>query len=98
MYSVRNIQPESNQSCVVIVGKESAGKSQLVASLTGRPAYSSNFRGSTINCEFYRGSSWTFVDTPGILRRSDTLTTSLALDQLAQSDRVLLVVRGTCID
>ncbi len=59
----------------VVIGKESTGKSQLVASLTGRPAYVSNFRGATVSCEFYEGPTCTFVDTPGILRQSDTVTT-----------------------
>lgn len=83
---------------VVVVGKESTGKSQLVASLTGRSARASNFRGATIACETYRGAGCTFVDTPGILRKSDALTTRTALGQLERSDTVLLVVHATHLD
>jgi Fe2+ transport system protein B len=83
---------------IVLIGKEGAGKSQLVTSLTGATAYSSNFRGSTIVCESYRADGKVFVDTPGILTKSDTATTIEALNRLAQSDVVLLVVQATQID
>lgn len=84
--------------CIVVIGKESAGKSQLVSALTGRRAQAANFRGSTVSCETYHGDDHTFVDTPGILHQSDTATTRAALDRLAQSDVVLLVVQATHID
>ncbi|MDQ3802435.1 MAG: 50S ribosome-binding GTPase [Acidobacteriota bacterium] len=84
--------------CIVVIGKESTGKSQLIASLTNRPAYASNFRGSTVNCDIYRNGGYAFVDTPGILRQSDTLTTRAALDQLRDNDVVLLIVQATHID
>lgn len=87
-----------NNNHVVVIGKESSGKSQLISSLTLRPAYVSNFRGSTISCEAYPGRSCTFIDTPGILRQSDTLTTRTALDRLDESDTVLLVLQATHID
>lgn len=87
-----------NDQCVVVIGKESSGKSQLVSSLTGRSARASNFRGATIACEIYRGAGCTFVDTPGILRKSDSLTTRTALGQLERSDTVLLVVQATHLD
>jgi ferrous iron transport protein B len=88
----------SAQRSIVIIGKENTGKSQLIASLTGRSAYSNNFRGSTIACEIYLGDGVTFVDTPGILYRSDTATTQAALKQLQTHDTVLLVVKATHID
>ena len=50
--------------CTVVIGKESAGKSQLVSALTGRRAQPANFRGSTVSCETYHGADHTFVDTP----------------------------------
>src|SRR5262245_56798318 len=87
-----------SRACVVVVGKESVGKSQLVAALTGRAAYSSNFRGSTVACETYAGDDHLFVDTPGIVRQSDTQTTQAVLDQLATSETVLLVVQATHLD
>ncbi|MCY7366583.1 MAG: 50S ribosome-binding GTPase, partial [Chamaesiphon sp.] len=86
------------QRSIVIIGKENTGKSQLIASLTGKSAYSTNFRGSTVACENYSGDGVTFVDTPGILYRSDAATTRIALAQLEFHDTVLLVVKATHID
>ncbi|NJK51930.1 MAG: ferrous iron transporter B [Leptolyngbyaceae cyanobacterium SU_3_3] len=86
------------QSSTVVIGKENTGKSQLIAALTGRSPYSTNFRGSTIACETYAGDGATFVDTPGILYRSDTATTRVALEQLQSHDTVLLVVKATHAD
>jgi len=80
---------------VVVVGKESTGKSQLISSLTGRQAYSSNFRGTTVNCEIFTGEKNQFIDTPGILLQSDALTTSLALRTLRETETVLLVLKAT---
>lgn len=40
----------------------------------------------------------TFIDTPGILYRSDTITTRSALEQLQKHDTVLLVVKATHAD
>src|SRR5258707_3081358 len=84
--------------CVVVIGKESTGKSLLASALTGRSAYSSNLRGTTISCDVYEGAKFVFVDTPGLLRESDTLTTRAALDQLDRTDIVLLVLQATHID
>lgn len=84
--------------CVIVVGKESTGKSLLISAITGRAAYSSNFRGATVACDVYQGADFTFIDTPGIIRESDTLTTRAALRQLNRSDAVLLVLQATHID
>jgi len=84
---------------IAVIGKESAGKSQLIASLTGRQAYSANFRGSTLSCELYEEPDGrTFVDTPGICRHSDTQTTLAALARLEESEVALVVVQATNID
>ncbi|MEM9927620.1 MAG: GTPase, partial [Cyanobacteria bacterium P01_D01_bin.50] len=88
----------STQSTIVVIGKENTGKSQLIASLTHRIPYSSNFRGSTVTCEHYMGDGTVFIDTPGILYRSDTTTTRSALEQLQKGDRILLVVKATHAD
>jgi len=88
----------STQSTIVVIGKENTGKSQLIASLTHRTPYSSNFRGSTITCECYMEDGTVFIDTPGILYRSDTKTTRSALEQLQKGDRILLVVKATHAD
>jgi Fe2+ transport system protein B len=82
----------------LVVGKESVGKSQLISSLTQVSAGESNFRGSTVTVDRYRGDHRTYIDTPGILRRSDTRTTALALAALGDSDTVMLVVQATTLD
>lgn len=101
------------RDCIVVIGKESTGKSQLIASLTGQTPYSANFRGSTVACETYQSEAYTgdtslsgdptrraltFIDTPGILYRSDSVTTKKALRQLQEKDTVLLVVKATDVD
>ncbi|MFG0255985.1 MAG: GTPase domain-containing protein, partial [Rhodopirellula sp. JB053] len=85
---------------VLVVGRESVGKSQLVSTLTGRSAGETNFRGSTVIVERYRsGDGGTeYIDTPGILRSSDTETTRLALAAIDEHDVVLLVVPATNLD
>ena len=101
------------RDCIVVIGKESTGKSQLIASLTGQTAYSANFRGSTVTCDTYQSEAYTddtsvrgflrrrvltFIDTPGILYRSDSITTKKALRQLQENDTVLLIVKATDVD
>ncbi|MEM6839685.1 MAG: nucleoside recognition domain-containing protein [Cyanobacteria bacterium P01_C01_bin.120] len=82
----------------VIVGKESTGKSELAAALTGRSPISTNIQGSTIACETYQTRDDALIDTPGILLRTDTATTRIALAQLQAHDRILLVVKATHMD
>lgn len=90
-------QRSATSECLV-VGKESVGKSQLISSLVRASAGETNFRGSTVTVQRYRGRERTYVDTPGILRKSDTRTTALALDALDESETVLLVVQATTLD
>ena len=85
-------------STIVVVGKESVGKSQLIATLTGQHPSVGNFRGSTVSVQKYPSGDQVFVDTPGILRSSDSETTQLALDELDEHDEVLLVVQATHLD
>ena len=85
-------------AAVVVVGKESVGKSALVGALTGGHPVTANVRGTTISCETYVDGDRAFVDTPGILRESDSLTTRMALARLGASDHVLVVVNGTHLD
>ncbi len=89
---------ENPEKRIIVVGKESVGKSQLIFSLTGKTASASNFRGTTISVEYYAYGDITFIDTPGILRDSDSLTTRLAIRQLNASEHVLLVLKATNID
>ena len=79
----------------VLIGKESTGKSALAAALTGRSSSSSSVQGSTVNCETYQTRENDLIDTPGILFRSDTVASRIALAQLQAHDRVLLVVKAT---
>ncbi|MEH0021920.1 MAG: GTPase domain-containing protein [Desulfobacter sp.] len=83
---------------VLVIGKESVGKSQLVASLTGRWAESYNFPGSTVACDCYPDAFYNYIDTPGLLRRSDSDACRETLAALAENERVLLVVNATHID
>ena len=83
---------------VVLIGKESVGKSALVASLTGDRPTSGNFRGTTVRSERYVGDRHAFVDTPGIVLDEDTAATRDALSQVTDDDTVLLVVPATDID
>jgi Fe2+ transport system protein B len=82
----------------VVVGNESTGKSSLIAGLTGAHPQAWNFRGSTVAVQAYRAPGGTFIDTPGIVRGSDSETTRAALAELGRHDTVLLVVQATRID
>lgn len=83
------------QRTTLLIGKESTGKSQLIAALTGQSAYSANFRGSTVRCETYVADNRVWIDTPGIFYRSDSKTTQTALSRLKATDTVVLVVKAT---
>jgi ferrous iron transport protein B len=78
----------------VVCGLESVGKTQLLASLTGRLPLPENFRGSTLACETYRDGALRWTDTPGLYRESETETARAALAELATADRVVLVARA----
>ncbi len=83
---------------VVVIGKESVGKSQLIASLTGERPEVSNLKGTTLACAAYRWGERTLIDTPGIERQSDSVTTRDALQSLAEHDTVILIAAGTHLD
>lgn len=93
-----SLQAARSLDTVVVVGKESVGKSQLISSLTGTFPATASLRGTTVSCEIYRHGDRSFVDTPGILRDSDSVTTSLALSRLDMTNRVLLVISSTHLD
>ena len=93
------MRPESELDCTsVLIGLESSGKSALFRSLTGHSTGDeNNFRGSTVFVRRARmqNGMGELVDTPGIRLRDDSFTTQLALHNMGQGGRVLLVVRGT---
>jgi len=82
---------KTRKPVVAMLGKESAGKSTLAASLTGAYAYSANFRGSTLACESYDWDDFTLVDMPGIDSSADSEAAKDALERLAGADVALLV-------
>ncbi|MWV41590.1 nucleoside recognition domain-containing protein [Natrialba sp. INN-245] len=83
---------------VVLVGKESVGKTALAAALTGATATDENVGGSTVSSEVYRADGLEIVDTPGITLEADTETTRETLAELERTDRVVLVVPATDVD
>ncbi|WP_246564798.1 GTPase domain-containing protein [Leptothoe spongobia] len=86
------------QHTIVLIGKESTGKSALAAALTGQCPTSTNIQGSTIACDRYPAGDNLLIDTPGILFRADTATTRTALAQLHTHDTIVLLVKATHID
>jgi Fe2+ transport system protein B len=83
---------------VIVVGRESVGKSELIAHLTNAPARSANFCGSTVACECYASDGCTFVDTPGIVSGGDTEAMRLTFGRLRDGERILLVAQATHLD
>jgi ferrous iron transport protein B len=85
---------------VALVGTESAGKSSLVAALTGSTSRAENLAGSTLSVERTAAGTRTFVDTPGLLLQGDSATTRTTLTLLAEDAPfdVLVVVRATDLD
>ncbi len=88
----------TGRETIVVVGKESVGKSELVAALTGDRPTSGNFRGTTVRSERYVTDEYTFVDTPGIVLDADTEATRAALNAVDNEETVLLVVPATDVD
>ncbi|MEM9079341.1 MAG: nucleoside recognition domain-containing protein [Verrucomicrobiota bacterium] len=89
----KTTRPSPTFTCLVC-GGESVGKTQLLASLTGKLPNPENFRGSTIACDTYRDGNLKWTDTPGILRESETSASRSALAHIQDADRVLLVARA----
>ncbi len=83
---------------VVFIGNESVGKSQLVNSLACKAAVSEKVKGTTIAVQSCVANEFRFIDTPGILFKSDSVTTKLAVDEIPNKDCVVLVVSATEID
>ncbi|AGB36335.1 nucleoside recognition domain-containing protein [Natronococcus occultus] len=88
----------SDRERLVLIGKESVGKSALTAGLTGSRPADEKLGGSTVSSEVYRTDGFELVDTPGITLEADTETTREALAELEATDRVVLVVPATDLD
>ena len=82
----------------LLLGRAGVGKSALVRALTGQPARSVDFRGTTVPCSEYATSSRVFVDISGLHRASDADTVRRTLGALEEADEVLLVVSATQLD
>ncbi|WP_241434276.1 GTPase domain-containing protein [Natronorubrum tibetense] len=89
---------DTDRERVVLIGKESVGKSALAAGLTGAAPADENVGGSTVSSEVYRTDDLEIVDTPGITLEADTETTRKALDSLDRAETVVLVVPATDLD
>jgi len=93
--SAQQVPEEVCPNCTCVVcGCESVGKTQLLASLTGRLPVPENFRGSTVACETYRDGELNWTDTPGIVRESETQAARSAIEEISSADRVMLVARA----
>ena len=79
---------------ILLIGMESSGKTALVRALTGAAGESARFRGTTLACERYAWEGMTLIDSPGILRSSDSATTRTALNALEEETQVLLVLNA----
>ncbi len=84
----------------VLVGLESSGKSSLAAGLTGHGGSSrANFRGSTVAVLRHASPEIAVIDTPGLIRQSDSETTRLAVEATKETDATMIVVvRSGSID
>ncbi len=83
---------------ILLLGMESSGKTALVRAVTGASGESARFRGTTLACETYAWEGMTLIDSPGILRSSDSETTRTALKALEEEARVLLVLNARHLD
>ncbi|MBB6023773.1 small GTP-binding protein [Paenibacillus sp. JGP012] len=94
------LQHSGEHRKVVLVGLESAGKSALFRSFTSKDiGEESNVRGSTVTVRktVLPEHGYELIDTPGIRLKDDSITTMLALHQLAEADTVVLVIRATSV-
>lgn len=96
MSTLTSLAPETSSGPLntVVCGLESVGKTQLLASLTGRLPVPENFRGSTLACETYQDGDLRWTDTPGLYRESETETARATLATLSEAERVMVVARA----
>ena len=86
------------KKAIVLIGKESVGKSQLIRSLTGKAAQSERVRGTTTSVQTYETDAYKFVDTPGIFLKADTMTSRMAMEQISENRCIGLIVSAAGID
>ena len=82
----------------ILIGMESSGKTALVRALSGTSGESARFRGTTLACERHAWEGMTLIDSPGILRSSDSATTRATLNALEEETQVLLVLNARHLD
>ncbi len=85
-----------SKTAVCVVGLESVGKSTLLESLTGVAGSSQALQGATLYCKRFLDptSGLTLLDTPGLIRASDSATTREALRALASHGQCLVVLKA----
>lgn len=69
---------DSRPDRVVLIGKESVGKSALAAGLTGAAPAAENVAGATVSSEVYRSGDLEVIDTPGIALEAERRSSSAA--------------------
>lgn len=93
-----SVSADEDHNVVVVVGRESVGKSQLIASLTGRPARSANYQGSTVSVDRYEWAGYQIIDTPGLTRQSDDEVIHAVLAETGAAATVMIVAQATHLD
>lgn len=95
--TVNNMR-ESQCKVILLVGKESVGKTLITGAIAGKRGSSSNFQGTTIACEKFSTGDMDIIDTPGLLLGTDAITTRIVVDTISKNDDILLVLNGTQLD
>ena len=88
----------ASPTTTLLLGRAGVGKSALIHALTGQAAQTDDFRGTSVLCREAAVPSRVFVDTPGLQRASDSNTLRRMLEELEDSDAVLLVASATQLD
>lgn len=80
---------------VALIGLESAGKTTLFSRMSmNKSGDETNVKGSSYSIRINRLDHMLIVDTPGI-RMSEKDSNEIALKEIRQSDKIILVARGT---
>ncbi len=88
---VQGFRCEGGSNRIWLFGFESAGKTQLVASLIGRRLGVFNMKGSTTESSSYRYGQRVLTDQPGLMRGERH---QLKYGEMSRSDQVIVLVSG----